>query len=155
MTEPIICLRCEESIAAGDELCRHAMATMEGPRILHLECDVRGVVGGLNHLKGKCTCCGGTEPPDPPELSRREAAKQAYRYWMGQGVQRKFLRDEMSNAKAPSSDDIVMLRVVDEAGPINAESMATGFIRQVKMGWIGLDGRLTALGLAVLHAGDK
>jgi hypothetical protein len=40
----------------------------------HEECLVRGMIGGLNHLQGKCICCGGTEPPDPPGMSRREAA---------------------------------------------------------------------------------
>lgn len=36
-----------------------------------------GVVGGLNQQFGRRFCCGGTEPPDPPSLSRRDAAREA------------------------------------------------------------------------------
>ena len=43
----------------------------------HYECHLRQLVGGLNHQRGTCTCCGGPNPPDPPELNRRQAAKQA------------------------------------------------------------------------------
>jgi hypothetical protein len=34
----------------------------------------RSIVGGVNH---PCTCCGA---PDPPELSKRETAREAVRY---------------------------------------------------------------------------
>jgi hypothetical protein len=47
----------------------------------HYECHFRSIIGGLNHLRGRCTCCGGTEPPDPPELSKREAAAEAVKFW--------------------------------------------------------------------------
>ena len=47
----------------------------------HYECHLRQVVGGLNHLRGNCNCCGGTEPPDPPWLTRRQAAIQAVHVW--------------------------------------------------------------------------
>jgi hypothetical protein len=40
----------------------------------HALCQLRQLVGGLNHLRGTCTCCGGTDDPDPPGLSRRNAA---------------------------------------------------------------------------------
>lgn len=48
----------------------------------HPACQMRMIIGGLNHLQKRCTCCGGTEPPDPPDMSIREAAKAACRYWM-------------------------------------------------------------------------
>jgi hypothetical protein len=48
---------------------------------VHYDCHLRSIIGGLNHLRGRCTCYGGTEPPDPPDLTRREAARQAVAYW--------------------------------------------------------------------------
>jgi hypothetical protein len=39
------------------------------------------MIGGLNHLLGRCTCCGGTEPPDPPEMTPRQAALAAVAAW--------------------------------------------------------------------------
>jgi hypothetical protein len=48
----------------------------------HWECGLRSVAGGLNHQRGMCSCCGGTEDPDPPELTRRDAAKAAAKEWM-------------------------------------------------------------------------
>ena len=47
----------------------------------HYECHLRQVIGGLNHLRGNCTCCGGSEPPDPPWLTKRQAAHEAVRVW--------------------------------------------------------------------------
>ena len=63
-----VCLHCGEAVA-DDDLRSPAQ---NGP--LHLECFVRALVGGVNHQAGTCTCCGGRDPPDPPGLSRREAA---------------------------------------------------------------------------------
>lgn len=48
----------------------------------HWECGLRALVGGINHQRGKCSCHGGKEDPDPPGLSRREAAKAAADYFM-------------------------------------------------------------------------
>lgn len=75
----------------GDELARFPVGWLAGPpedhgvRVPHYECSMRAIVGGLNHLKGKCICCGGTEPPDPPEMSSREAAKAAVQFWEQNG----------------------------------------------------------------------
>jgi hypothetical protein len=33
------------------------------------------ILGGINHLNGDCTCHGGTQPPDPPGVTRRDAAR--------------------------------------------------------------------------------
>lgn len=73
-----VCMLCDEPLLAHEPLApMHARA--------HWECGLRAIVGGLNHLKGICSCCGGSEPPDPPGLSRREAARAAARYWKAQG----------------------------------------------------------------------
>jgi hypothetical protein len=51
----------------------------------HAACAHRATfVPGLNHLKRLCACYGGTAPADPPDLSLREAADEAVRYWCGQ-----------------------------------------------------------------------
>lgn len=78
-----LCLWCEEPVLAGEEydVVMHVGAGgVAERRMRHWVCSARSVLGGLNHLRGLCTCCGGSEPPDPPELSRREAARQALTY---------------------------------------------------------------------------
>ncbi len=70
---PMQCLLCDERID-GDF---RWINTQFGPKGLHRECAMRAVIGGLNHQLGLCLCCGGSEPPDPPHLTRREAAKAA------------------------------------------------------------------------------
>lgn len=61
------CLWCKDLIQEGDQglLC---------PLPIHQECQLRSVVGGANHIAGLCICCGGNQPPDPPGLTRHEAA---------------------------------------------------------------------------------
>lgn len=44
----------------------------------HYECHCRQIFGGVNHQRGKCICCGGKEPPDPPGMTKREAARAAF-----------------------------------------------------------------------------
>ena len=44
---------------------------------VHYECHMRLVFGGANHQDGTCSCCGGSQPPDPPGLTKREAARLA------------------------------------------------------------------------------
>lgn len=70
------CIHCEEPIGEGDDGIRYA----NGP-VAHYECQLRSVVGGVNHILGRCSCCGGTEDPDPPGMTRREAAKAAVRLY--------------------------------------------------------------------------
>jgi hypothetical protein len=69
------CTHCHEEVLPGERVAPY----MNPP--LHWECALRAVVGGVNHQKGLCMCCGGTEEPDPPGLTRREAAKEAADYW--------------------------------------------------------------------------
>lgn len=69
--EPNVCIYCDEPILEGE----HRAPDFQEP--LHWECGVRSVVGGLNHLNGTCSCCGGTLPPDPKGTTIREAAKMA------------------------------------------------------------------------------
>jgi len=78
------CAWCDEPIEAGDSglLIPHLTLSQRTElRPHHYECHLRSVIGGVNHLRGRCTCCGGTEPPDPEGLSRRVAAQCAVTAW--------------------------------------------------------------------------
>lgn len=72
------CVWCSETIEKDDR------GFIGGNQIIHLECDVRSIIGGINHQKKLCTCCGGTEEPDPENLTIRQAAKAAADYWWEQ-----------------------------------------------------------------------
>lgn len=48
---------------------------------MHIECNLRGVIGGVNHIRGTCSCCGRTDDPDPLNVSKREAARLAMIEW--------------------------------------------------------------------------
>ncbi|WP_028058301.1 hypothetical protein [Candidatus Solirubrobacter pratensis] len=95
VTEPppegTVCIHCEEDFSAGGTdfpVYADSRFGDGAPGVYygngapaHLECFLRAGIGGLNHLKGTCSCCGGDDPPDPPDLSRREAALQAVLYF--------------------------------------------------------------------------
>lgn len=70
------CAWCEEAIEVPDSglLMPHIDVGGERLRPWHAECAARSVLGGANHLRGGCSCCGGELPPDPPALTRRQAA---------------------------------------------------------------------------------
>jgi hypothetical protein len=77
------CPWCDEAVLPGEPT--HAMPHMETGgamvRHWHWECSMRAVIGGLNHQLGKCSCCGGTEPPDPPFMTPRQAALAAVEHF--------------------------------------------------------------------------
>lgn len=77
------CLHCEEPLDGEDVI--ESLPHFDGEnwtiRGHHRDCAMRAVIGGLNHLLGHCTCCGGDQPPDPPGLTRREAASVAVAWW--------------------------------------------------------------------------
>ena len=73
-------------------ICAHCGEPIEEPQIawgpfdgspLHSECRGRLLLGGLNHFRRLCRCYGGSLPPDPPGLSRREAAQAVYDAYFG------------------------------------------------------------------------
>jgi hypothetical protein len=70
------CILCGEPVTPLDAMVRYA----QGP--VHWECGLRSVVGGINHQNGLCSCCGGTLPPDPEGVSKREAARMAAQMWI-------------------------------------------------------------------------
>ncbi len=78
------CARCEEPIAEGEHgwLIPHfdgftsAFTSAFTSRPYHHACHIRGVIGSVGHLQGRCFCKGGTEE-DPPNMTKREAAEAA------------------------------------------------------------------------------
>ncbi len=103
VTTPVgeACAWCREAIVAGDDgfvvptlglaprqasnesqgLVVDRSALEKSAAVYHHDCFLRTIVGGLNHQLGQCTCCGGAAPPDPPDLSLREAARAAVAVW--------------------------------------------------------------------------
>jgi hypothetical protein len=73
------CAWCSEAIRPGES--GFWISAGLGPKAWHEECQLRSIVGGLNHLEGNCTCCGGTLPPDPIGVSIRDAAILAVLKW--------------------------------------------------------------------------
>lgn len=53
---------------------------------MHRECAFRSVMGSVAHIEGRCSCfVAGACETDPPEMTRREAAKAALAAWEKQG----------------------------------------------------------------------
>jgi hypothetical protein len=78
MTAPI-CSWCGEPVLPGEQRDPNRVQPT------HWECGIRSALGGVNHQLGKCSCCGGTEPPDQEGLTRRQAAIQAAELFMRKG----------------------------------------------------------------------
>lgn len=72
------CLSCQEPILPNDKGIRLASD------YIHLECHIRAITGGANHLRKLCSCYGGKLAPDPPELTRRQTARLAYKIYLQQ-----------------------------------------------------------------------
>jgi hypothetical protein len=67
------CFRCEERIEYGDEGFIDV-----GGSVSHRACFLRGILGSVAHVLGRCTCCKpGSTYHDPPFLSRRQSAELA------------------------------------------------------------------------------
>jgi hypothetical protein len=77
------CPNCDEPVESGPLIPHFVEVGMIEPRRWHWECWQRQVIGGVNHQRHACTCCGGTEPPDPPGMTRREAARAAVALYYG------------------------------------------------------------------------
>lgn len=46
----------------------------------HTECSCRSIIGSVAHQEHRCACYGGSGEDDPA-LTKREAAKAAYKCW--------------------------------------------------------------------------
>ena len=78
------CLWCNEPLREGD---RGVMQFFVGPpgsvsfEPVHIECQMRQVLGGPAHLSGRCTCQGGTCDPDDG-MTARQAALAVWSWWV-------------------------------------------------------------------------
>jgi hypothetical protein len=88
-----LCILCDEPILPGERVS----PTRFNGREVHHECAFREIAGGANHILRLCTCCGGSAPPDPPGMSKREAACWAFKVfgWV------EGLREVMGKEKGP------------------------------------------------------
>jgi hypothetical protein len=79
------CPWCDEPVLANEDSARVPYIGPDGSGVSlwHLECSARMVAGGASHLREKCSCFGGTDPPDPPGLTRRQAARLCYEIMTG------------------------------------------------------------------------
>ena len=73
-----LCILCDEPFDDPSEVVAHIN---NGTEPVHQACLLRSIAGGINHQRGTCSCCGGDQPPDPPGLTRREAARVAFLYY--------------------------------------------------------------------------
>ncbi len=101
----VSCLHCDEPITGPVEWIPLVTARGAGMRARHPECAMRMVIGGLNHLQGRCTCCGGTEPPDPPGMTHREAALAAADYWRSLCPNDRLIEDQSGVVASLSQSD--------------------------------------------------
>ena len=82
------CMWCDEAVFPDEDVrfIPHLDASgFAEKKPWHSECLARSILGGINHQKGLCSCCGGTLPPDPPELTVRQVAAVALEYAWGRG----------------------------------------------------------------------
>lgn len=69
------CIHCDEEVSE-----RAGGSTNEGR--FHQECGIRMFIGSAGHQLGLCSCNGGPDiMDDPPDWTRREAARLAMMLW--------------------------------------------------------------------------
>jgi hypothetical protein len=72
------CAHCGEPILEGDSI----MGFNSGQVVMHRNCGMRGILGSLAHVQGRCSCfVPGSTANDPPELTVRQAADAAVAEW--------------------------------------------------------------------------
>jgi len=77
-----ICTWCEEPIEHNETIDPFFITPM------HPECGVRAIMGSIAHIEGRCSCVDpDNHETDPPELTRREAAKLAFAAWQKLGYE--------------------------------------------------------------------
>jgi hypothetical protein len=90
-----ICLYCRELIGPDDSgfvfrsagfpeaLCTDPLPGGDGSYIVeHRECHLRSLIGSVAHVLKQCSCyMPGADETDPPELTKRQAARLAVELW--------------------------------------------------------------------------
>lgn len=78
------CVHCEEPIAADDSGVMTPLMESVGngigvrPAYYHIECWTRQLFGSTGHQLRLCPCFGGDYEGEPPEMSKRDAARAAW-----------------------------------------------------------------------------
>ena len=77
------CCHCEEPIPAiPTNIADQIELTNGGDLAWHKACLFRQAIGSVAHMKKECSCYGGiSKHLDPPEMTRREAARAAWDLW--------------------------------------------------------------------------
>jgi hypothetical protein len=77
-TPAVICARCTEAILEGEE----RMPFNAGLVWMHRNCGLRGIIGSIAHLQGRCSCfVPGSTAGDPEGMTLRQAADAAVEEW--------------------------------------------------------------------------
>lgn len=77
MADPI-CAHCNEPILEDEA----RMPFNGGTVLMHRNCGLRGIIGSLAHLQGRCSCyIPGSTAGDPEGLTVRQAAEAAIEEW--------------------------------------------------------------------------
>ena len=80
MSELNDCPHCGEPVLRHERRDHYA----NDHRWYHLECFARPVIGSVAHIEGRCGCyVPDSKEGDDPHLSKREAAKAAWRAYRG------------------------------------------------------------------------
>jgi len=78
MSENLVCAHCSEPILK-DEL---RMPFNGGLVWMHRNCGLRGILGSVAHLQGRCSCyVPGSDAGDPEGMTLRQAADAAIAEW--------------------------------------------------------------------------
>lgn len=74
------CLNCEEPFVENDQgfvMGCSPEIDSSGQVGVHRECQFRMIFGSVGHQNKTCSCFGGSTEEDPPNMTKREAAKAA------------------------------------------------------------------------------
>jgi hypothetical protein len=74
----LICAHCTEAILESEE----RMQFNNGQVWMHRNCGLRGILGSLAHVQGRCSCyVAGSTAGDPEGMTPRQAADAAVEEW--------------------------------------------------------------------------
>jgi hypothetical protein len=78
--DPPECCWCDEEIKDGEIGFVMDCYDSDGVKdtYYHRECLMRTILGSVGHQAGRCSCHGGEDCGDPPDMTKREAAQAAW-----------------------------------------------------------------------------
>jgi hypothetical protein len=78
MPDIVICAHCSEPVLENEP----RMPFNGGTVIMHRNCGLRGILGSLAHVQGRCGCyVPGSHESDPEGMTLRQAADAAVAEW--------------------------------------------------------------------------